>query len=149
MGAKEMGRKVVWVVAGVALLAVGTAAEVRAQSAAAAGTAMVVAYNAGQRGAVDVSALGSGGIRVVLAKTLKPGDAGAALRIRSGRVTMDIRLAGAGKARQLREPGKVLAGHAYCAYVGGPHRLLLVDVTDWLQRDASPAKVCRQAALAP
>lgn len=148
MGAKEVCRKLGWMVAAVALLAMGTVAEARAQSAAAAGQAWVVAYNAGQRGAIDVTAAPGAGLRVVLATDLKPGDAAAIMALRAGRTMFDIRLGGVGKARLWRGSGKVLAGHAYCAFAGGPHGLKLEDVTDRLLRDPSPGKVCRQVALA-
>jgi hypothetical protein len=135
------------VVGAVAALAVAAIAGTGAAGVQAAGAAQVTAYSLAERGAVDAVAL-RGAARVVLAKGLKGGDAGAAVPLPAGRVRLEIRQPGAGKARLLRSAMRLEAGRAYCLFLGGYHGALAVDVTPLMRADPTPGKVCRQVAEA-
>jgi hypothetical protein len=143
MGAKISRAVVLWGVAALVLMGTVSFAEVRAAGPA---PAQLRVYNGGDM-AVDV-ALVRQGKQAELVEGLLPGDTGEVFPAKAGRVKLEVRTAGTGRARLLRLSVQLRQGHAYCILVGGPEGLAARDVSRRLLREPSPEKVCRELAKA-
>jgi hypothetical protein len=143
MGARINGRVVAFgMVFGLALLAFGPAQEARALGDPRA--AWLQVYNADGPQAVDVQLI-AGPRRLGLAKALKPGEEGRRFVAAPGRVKLELRVAGAGRARLIRQSLRLEVGGRYCVIAHGRELLEVLAVSEaLLLRDG----VCREAAQA-
>jgi hypothetical protein len=143
MGARIKGRVVVGgVVIGLALLAFGPGHEAQALGDQ---RAWLQVYNAEGPQAVDVQMF-VGQRRVSLAAGLRPGEAGPLMSAAAGRVKLEARVAGAGKARLIRRSLRMEVGGRYCVIAQGQQALKVLAVSDKLLLLYGPDKVCREAA---
>jgi hypothetical protein len=143
MGARSKGRVVVvGMVVGLALLAVGPAHEAQASGDQ---RAWLQVYNAGGPQAVDVLMF-VGTRRVDLAARLEPGESSRLTWANAGRVKLELKVAGAGRARLIRQTLQLRASGRYCVIAGGGQALAVKQVSDKLLLLYGPEKVCREVA---
>lgn len=144
MNARSMGRKTVWVADVAAIMLMASTANVMADARVEAKATLAV-YNAGPGLAVDAEWVAGGG-RTLLADDLKAGEGAALTLVDTGRGRLNIKLAGVGRARLIRQAVRLQGGHAYCVLVQGPGDMAVRDVTRQMLHDPSPEKVCQQLA---